>query len=235
MYTQSARWYDAIYSFKDYAAEAEKLRALTEERLGRGGGRLLDVGCGTGEHLRHLRRHYDVEGVDVNEAMLAVAREKLPGVPLHQADLLELDLGRPFDVVVCLFSAVGYLRDEAELRKGVAAMTSHLAPDGLLVVEPWILPEAFHPGGLHGLFVDRADLKLARMNVSRVEDGVAVMDMHHLVGTEQGIEYFVERHELTLFPQSAYGAALTSAGLVVEYDPQGLTGRGLFLGRPTAG
>jgi ubiquinone/menaquinone biosynthesis C-methylase UbiE len=62
MYTQSARWYDAIYSFKDYAVEAEKLRALTEERLGRGGGRLLDVACGTGEHLRHLRRHYEVEG-----------------------------------------------------------------------------------------------------------------------------------------------------------------------------
>ena len=30
-YRQAARWYDTIYSFKDYAAEAESLRALVAE------------------------------------------------------------------------------------------------------------------------------------------------------------------------------------------------------------
>jgi SAM-dependent methyltransferase len=170
--------------------------------------------------------------VDINEAMLDMARKKLPGVPLHQADLLEIDLGRRFDVVACLFSSIGYLRDEAELNRGIAAMAAHLESDGVLIVEPWILPGDFKSGTLHGLFVDRKDLKLARMNVSRVEDGVAVMDMHHLVGTEKGIEYFIERHELTLFPPQAYLAAFASARLEVEHDTEGLMGRGLFFGRP---
>ena len=33
-YRQAARWYDTIYSFKDYAAEAESLRALLAEARG---------------------------------------------------------------------------------------------------------------------------------------------------------------------------------------------------------
>ncbi|OGT25287.1 MAG: hypothetical protein A2Z17_02180 [Gammaproteobacteria bacterium RBG_16_66_13] len=231
MYTQSARWYDDIYSFKDYAAEADRLRALLEERLVRPGGRLLDVACGTGEHLRHLRSHYEVEGIDLNESMLAVAREKLPGVPLQHADMLDFHLGRRFDAIVCLFSAIGYLRSEAELRKGIAAMAAHLEPDGILAVEPWFTAEAFFPGWLNGLFVDRPELKLARMTVSQVDGRVSVMDMHHLVGSDRGVEYFVERHELTLFSQDEYLGAFAAAGLSVEYDPRGLIGRGLYLGR----
>jgi hypothetical protein len=57
------------------------------------------------------------------------------------------------------------------------------------------------------------------------------MDMHYLIGTDRGIEYFVERHELTLFTDAEYRAALAAAGLDVEHDAHGLTGRGLYLGR----
>ncbi|HET7011855.1 MAG TPA: class I SAM-dependent methyltransferase [Anaerolineales bacterium] len=232
MYDKSARWYDAIYSFKDYAAEAVILRGLIESRRGSPGGALLDVACGTGEHLRHLRAYFTVEGIDINESMLAVAREKLPGVRLRQGDMLDFDLGERYDAVLCLFSAVGYLRNEAELERSVRNMGNHLNPDGVLVVEPWILPEAFVAGRVHSLFVDRPDLKLARINVSRVEGRAAVMDMHHLIGTEQGIDYFVERHELTLFTDDEYRGAFIAAGLAVEPVPNGLAGRGLYLGRP---
>ena len=50
-YRQAARWYDTIYSFKDYAAEAESLRALVAEAPP-GARRLLDVerDCGPRSH-----------------------------------------------------------------------------------------------------------------------------------------------------------------------------------------
>jgi hypothetical protein len=61
-----------------------------------------------------------------------------------------------------------------------------------------------------------------------------LLDMHHLVGTPDGVEYFVEHLELTLFPRESYRAAMAAAGLAVEFDPQGPMGRGLFIGVKSA-
>ena len=228
-YGRSARWYDTIYGFKDYAAEAESVRALvTEARPG--ARRLLDVACGTGEHLRHLQAFFEVEGIDASPDMLAVAREKLPGVPLHPADMRAFDLGRTFDAAICMFSAVGHLADEAELVAAVRGIARHLESGGVFLLEPWLTPEAYTPGNVHGLFVDNPDVKLARINVSQLSGRTCVFDMHHLVGTPDGVEHFVEHLELTLFPLDSYREALAAAGLSVRFDPNGPTGRGLFIG-----
>ena len=61
MFANSAHLYDAVYSFKDYRAEAEQLRDLIEERSP-GASTLLDVACGTGKHLEQLRAWYEVVG-----------------------------------------------------------------------------------------------------------------------------------------------------------------------------
>src|SRR5690349_1894535 len=99
MFEKSARFYDALYAGKDYAKAAAKLQALVRERLPRAA-TLLDVGCGTGRHLKHLCEQYrSVEGADLNPDLLAIARERLPGVALHCADMTSFDLGKKFDVV----------------------------------------------------------------------------------------------------------------------------------------
>jgi len=228
-YQKSARWYDTIYSFKDYAAEADMVRARVAE-IRPGARRLLDVACGTGEHLRHLQTSFEVEGIDASPEMLAVAREKLPGVLLHQADMRTFDLGRTFDAAVCLFSAIGHLSDEAELDAAARRVVRHLEPGGVFLLEPWLTPEAYSPGGVHGLFVNESVTKLARINVSQLSGRTSVFDMHHLVGTPAGVEHFVEHLELTLFPLDSYRAALVAAGMTVGFDPDGPSGRGLFIG-----
>ncbi|HJU27908.1 MAG TPA: hypothetical protein VJ718_01995 [Candidatus Binataceae bacterium] len=54
-FIQSAELYDAVYSFKNYAREAERLRAVIDATA-RGARTLLDVACGAGEHDRLLGR-----------------------------------------------------------------------------------------------------------------------------------------------------------------------------------
>jgi SAM-dependent methyltransferase len=229
MFSRSADLYDAVYSFKDYAQEAERVHEVIEER--RPGARtLLDVACGTGKHLEQLRRWYDVTGVDLDPNLLAVAQERLPDVPLHEGDMRSFDLARRFDAVTCLFSSIGYAGDEDGLRAAIAAMAAHLEPGGVLVLEPWLEPGEWIEGRPHVVVVDEPDLKIARMNVSTQEGRLAIMHFHYLVGTPEGVRYFDERHEAALFTDEEYRAAFAAAGLEVEHDAEGLIGRGLYVG-----
>jgi SAM-dependent methyltransferase len=227
MFKRSADLYDPLYAtFKDYPAEVERLRELIGDRA-----TLLDVACGTGKHLELLREHYDVAGLDLDPGLLAIARERLPGVGLYEGDMTDFDLGRRFDVVTCLFSSIGYAATVERLNAAVAAMARHLEPDGLLIVEPWLLPDAWREGNVSMLVVDEPERKLVRTSRSLRRGAVSIVEFHYLITTAAAGEHFVERHELGLFSDEQYREAFAAAGLHVEYDAEGLMGRGLYLAR----
>lgn len=232
MYAKSAAYYDAICaaSGKDYARESEHLHTLIQQHKRSPGQALLDVACGTGSHLAYLRQWYEVEGLDLDPAMLAIARRKHPDLVLHQADMTDFVLGRQFDAVVCLFSAIAYAMTVPRLEQTLRTFASHTQPGGVVVVEPFISPEQWRDGSLHAAFVDEPDLKIARTNINRREGHIAVIDFHFLVAAPEGIESFTERHDLALFTYEEHLGAFRAAGLDVTYDPEGLMGRGLYIG-----
>ena len=233
MYAKSEAFYDAIYgSMKNYEREAQQLQALIQQYKHSPGNTLLDVACGTGLHLSFLRQHYTVEGLDLDEQMLTIARQRNPGISLHLGDMADFELGRQFDVITCLFSAIGFVKTLPRLQQTVQTMRQHLHPGGLVLIEPWLTPEQYQVGHLAATFVDQPHLKIARMNISEVEDGLAIMNMHYLVATPTGIEYFTEVFELGLFSHEEYLDAFRTTGLDVTHDPDPakLTGRGLYIG-----
>jgi SAM-dependent methyltransferase len=231
-YTTRPDLYDVEYAFKDYTAEAVALEQTIRTRMPQAR-TLLDVACGTGKHLERLRTSFDCEGVDLDEGLLAVARSRLPEVPLHRADMRELELGRRFDVVTCLFSAIGFVGGPDGLAAAAAALARHVEPGGLLLVEPWITPAAWVPGRPHVLAHDEAGLAFARVTLSGLRgDRVSTTEMHYVVATPDGVDHFVELHELYLFTADEMRAAFASAGLAAELDPDGLIGRGLWICSP---
>jgi ubiquinone/menaquinone biosynthesis C-methylase UbiE len=229
LYTKSAKFYDALYSFKDYTATSDKLHRLLQQ-LVPDAESLLDVACGTGKHLEYLRSYYHVEGLDLNPDLLSIARRRCPGVPFHQANMVDFRLDHECDVITCLFSSIGYVKTVENLERTVSNMARHLTPGGVVVVEPWFTPESYWTGTITANFVDDPDLKIAWMYTSKVEERVSVLDINYLVGTPAGIDHFDERHEIGLFTREEYLGAFRGAGLETSYDAEGLFGRGMYIG-----
>lgn len=228
MFSRSADLYDALYAtFKDYPAEAARLREL----IGPDARTLLDVACGTGRHLELLQEHFEVVGIDIDPELLAVARSRLAGVDVVEADMTAFDLGRRFDAVTCLFSSIGYALTVEGLHAALAAMARHLAPGGLLIVEPWLAPDVWRDGHVSMLTVDEEERKVARVACAGRRGDVSTIDFAYAVATPAGVEQFGEHHELGLFNDAQYREAFAAAGLAVEHDAEGLMGRGLYLGR----
>ncbi len=232
MFTQSAKYYDALYRAmgKDYEREAQQVVALLAERGVLPGAKLLDVACGTGLHLRTLRDTFACEGLDADPNMLSIAAAQCPDIPLHRSDLISFNLSAKFDALICLFSSVGYVPDLSRLNQAMRTFARHLRTGGVALVEPWITPDAWNAGSLHALFVDEDDLKIARMSVSRRDGNASILNFHYMIGSRDGVRTFTEPHRLTLFTDEQYRSALRAAGFRVEYEAAGLMGRGLYVG-----
>jgi SAM-dependent methyltransferase len=112
-----------------------------------GPGSVLDAGCGTGRVAIELsRRGYEVAGIDMDPAMLEVARQKAPHLQWIVADLADPDLAHPdlssFDIVVMAGNVLIFVAPGTE-GTVLANMAAHLTPGGILIAG-----YSLTPGGL---------------------------------------------------------------------------------------
>lgn len=237
MFAKSAKYFDEIYASmdKDYPSEAGKVHKIIQKLKRTQGNTLLDVACGTGTHAGFLGRYYKVEGLDLDSKMLAIARTKYPKLHFHRGDMTNFNLDRQFDIIVCLFSSIGYVKTKFRLQKAINSMNQHLLPGGVLIVEPWFTPKQWHAGRVSILEVNKPDLKIIRMSLSRQKGRTSLIEFQYLIGTSKGIEHQTEIHELGLFTHKEYLDTFLSVGLKVLFDKKGLDGRGLYIGRKSGG
>ncbi|HXG95307.1 MAG TPA: class I SAM-dependent methyltransferase [Blastocatellia bacterium] len=126
---RSADIYHSCFNYSRHRLDALLERYLPE----RGDGlSLLDVGCGTGNHMARLReRGFQVAGVDGSESMLEHARANNPGAEIHRADVEAIPFAdASFDFVLCI-EVLRYLPDAAAC---VREMARVLRPGGVALV-----------------------------------------------------------------------------------------------------
>jgi daunosaminyl-N,N-dimethyltransferase/N-dimethyltransferase len=232
LYSDRAALYDLIYHAMPYAERAAELREVLSENGVGDHARVLEAACGTGNYLAHLRDWYEVRGFDLSQEMVAIARAKLPDVPIHVADMRDFSVEEPADAVLCLFSSIGYMRDLDELERAHRCFARALRPGGVLLVEPWLAPEDLMVGQPFMQTYEDADTKICRMSVGQRDGDVAVLDMHWLVGRRDAeVEHFVDRHELWMPTREMTLEVMAATGFDGRYEPEGATKqRGLFVG-----
>lgn len=235
MYKEFADIYDLIYSFKDYKKEVKKIKKLIKKYKITDGNELLDVACGTGKHLQYFKDSFICTGVDINEGMLNVAKNKVKGVIFKQADMVNFDLNNEFDIIISLFSSIGYVKTYTNLEKTIVNFANHLKQGGVLIIEPWFTKSTYWVGHPGMTTYDGDDIKIARLNTAKIENDLSVMDMHYLiVEKNKDVKYFVDKHELGLFDTDKTLELMKKAGLKAEFLKDGLMKeRGLYIGVKT--
>lgn len=232
VFKELPQYYDLIYSWKNYRKEADIIKSLIKKHKKSDGRDLLEVACGTGKHLLYLKDSFSILATDLNKAMLSIARKNISDVTFKQADIVKLDLGKKFDVILCLFSSIGYVKTYQNLTKTIQNFAQHLKVGGVVIIEPWFT-EAIYKTGLPSMTTyDGEGIKIARLCVSEKRGILSVMDMHYLIAEKnQKTKHFVERHELAMFDVDRVLIVMKKQGLQGMFLKNGLMkDRGLYIG-----
>lgn len=233
MFEASSPYYDAIYTFKNYRSECNRIYQIIREHNPMAKS-LLSVACGTGEHDKFLKSDFEIKGIDLNETFLERAREKNPECKYEKMDMRDLKMDGGFDAITCLFSSIGYLASKEELVSAFKGMASLLSDKGILIVEPWMRPEQFEDGRLFSLQVDEPELKIARITRSEKHGNKSTLYFDYLFA-EKGkpVKHASEKHVCTLFTVEETKEAFEKAGLKADFIESGLAdyNRGLFIAK----
>jgi SAM-dependent methyltransferase len=101
-YETLASNYDLIYSDKDYKSEVDYIISNIDEVSS-----IIDIGCGTGNHLMHYDSKLKLAGFDIEPEMLKVAKEKLPNITFYE-DISHIPY-RGYDLVTSMFNVVNHI------------------------------------------------------------------------------------------------------------------------------
>ncbi len=130
-----SRWHEAL----DVSVfEQQLLRNATPPLV-------LDIGCGTGRHLRWLSSHgYDAVGIDISEGAILRAREFV-GCRASVGSVWTHIPNSPYSTIALMNSGLGIIGHSRHLRDFLCRMARWLRPGGRLLVSgiDWRQPK--HP------------------------------------------------------------------------------------------
>ncbi len=210
-FTALARVYDSIMADIEYDEWVSfVLQAAAEQ--GFAGGRVLDLGCGTGNATRPLvGLGLQVEGLDGSEEMLAVARRKLPGVTFHRGDFTSFELPGRYALVYSVFDSLNNLLTDEAFLAMARRVRAHLEPGGVFVFD------VNTPVGLRGLWEGGVAAGLADDVYYRWEhsfdEATGLARVEAYCDTPQGA--FTEVHHERGYDADAVRRLLSAAGLEV--------------------
>jgi SAM-dependent methyltransferase len=133
-----ARFYDVVYQQVRDAAD----KAYYVNKLASCKGPSLEVGVGTGRiFCEALLRGAEVYGMDISAEMIAVLRNKLEPRQHHrikQCDLVNMDLGKRFDLIIAPFRVLSHITDIDDQIRALNAVYQHLVPGGVFIFDLYV-------------------------------------------------------------------------------------------------
>jgi predicted TPR repeat methyltransferase len=130
--------YSGVYDLFQASYIYERFFQVIEESIreySRNPQSLLELACGTGNILQHFVNKYEISGIDISASMLEQAKKKLARASLYEMNMANFDLGRKFDVVLCMYDSINHLLNYEDWTGMFKCVHNHLNPGGLFIFD----------------------------------------------------------------------------------------------------
>ncbi len=221
-----AAYYDLLYREKDYAGEAAYVGGLLQRHGVPAGGRLLELGCGTGRHAAEFARcGYRVHGIDISEAMIVQANRSRPialadRLIFEAGDLRTARLGAPFDAVMSLFHVASYQVANDDLLAMFQTAACHLQSNGVFVFDCWYGPAVLtNRPEVRVKRLEDDHLRIVRLAEPAIDPNENRVDVHYEILIEDkngsGVRRVNEVHRMRYLFKPEIEQLLSQAGLAL--------------------
>lgn len=132
--------YLRVYSHRDQS-EAERLVELISKNLNLNANpSVLDMACGAGRHaVAFAKLGFKVTAIDLSQRLISEAKlsaeQAATEIDFVLSDILEYESNKRFDLVINLFTSIGYFENDEENYAVIEKAYNHLKPDGYFVID----------------------------------------------------------------------------------------------------
>lgn len=139
-------FYHTLYQDRNIAEAQFFLQNLVHHLALKPGSRILDIACGRGRHALHLAsKGFTVTGIDLSPNSISYAQNENDALGLDAKFYvhdMRTPAKQPADVVLNVFTSIGYFEDKEDNTKAIQAFYESLVPGGVAVIDflhlPWV-------------------------------------------------------------------------------------------------
>lgn len=224
VFDRYAKYYDVLYSDKDYNKECDFIENVFSEFLDKKPKKILDVGCGTGNYMTVLlRRGYDVTGIDASASMASLAEKKVRhlgfGSKITVNKMSAFHFDEAFDAAICMFAVLNYVTDTKELIQSLSNIRKHLKKGGLFLFDFWYGPAVLkiNPSARIKI-IESNNTKVIRTVTPEIDTFSNIVKTHYYLialNGEKVLDELTETHKLRYFFPDELNHFAEESGLAI--------------------
>jgi SAM-dependent methyltransferase len=225
-----SKYYDLLYSGKDYEGEVNYILHLFKEYSGLPVKTILNLGCGTGKHDEYLSKHgHEVTGADFSADMIEIAQKRgIPNATFLEGDVRTLNLETKFDAVLSLFHVASYQLTNKDLYDMFLTAKNHLNQRGLFIFDFWYGPSVINEKPTYReRTVENDHLNIKRITHPTLHPNENIVDVHFDVEItdKKTSEVFnvEELHKMRYLFLPELRQLLQNAGLIILKEEEWMT------------